>query len=240
MMIQRCKRAVIVSAFALVGCGATEDSPNGTIGNSRIHYIDPASQSLDPRGSSLPTDAFDIVPTNEEDGLADPSRTPTYPEVAPLAVIPVATEPYDPATTPPVAPAGADGIIPLTWAPLSAWKYVPERTPLPKPLEEALDGKRVRIVGHLFPILDSAKPKEIVIMRQGWQCCLIGRPPELNEVIRIEVPDERRQTIPGLLLEVEGEDFQVEEVIDDGFVVEIYTMKLVALRAVPEGTSTER
>ncbi|MBL8896624.1 MAG: hypothetical protein JNM84_03310 [Planctomycetes bacterium] len=176
----------------------------------------------------------------DEEGLEEPAPAPTYPEVAPLAVIPVATEPYDPATTPQVAPAGADGIIPLTWEPLSAWKYVPERTPLPKPLEEALDGKRVRIIGHLFPILDSAKPKEFVIMRQGWQCCLIGRPPELNEVIRVEVPDERRQPMPGLLLEVEGEDFQVEEVIDDGFVVEIYTMRLVQLRAVPEDTTVVR
>jgi hypothetical protein len=239
MMIQPWKRGAIAAAFALVGCGGAEHAPEGTVTNDKHPPVDQTYWQNDPTGPSIPKDAFEIVPMDEE-GLEDLPPAPNYPEVAPLAVIPVATEPYDPATTPPVAAPGADGIIPLTWEPLSAWKYVPERTTVPRELEQALDGKRVRIIGHLFPILDSAKPKEFVIMRQGWQCCLIGRPPELNEVIRVVVPDERRQPMPGLLLEVEGEDFQVGEVVDDGFVVEIYTMTLVGLKALSEDTTVVR
>jgi hypothetical protein len=242
MMSERWPRSLHAAAFLLAACGNTAEAlrPDRA---ARADVSDRGAAGVERADAAQLAEELAGEDEGARDGV-DPAASepaaPRYPEVAPLAVIPVATEPYDPARTPPVPPPGADGILALGWEPLSAWKYVPERTPLPAPLEAALDGQRVRIVGHLFPILDHEKPKEFVIMRQGWQCCLIGRPPELNEVIRVVVPEERRRTLPGLLLEVEGEDFQVEEVVDDGFVVEIYTLTLVSLRAVPEGTPTER
>lgn len=227
----RWQRSVQVAALVLAACGSTDEARLGdgadALEADRAAFAEESAGAAEGDRAAADHDASEPAVSR-------------YPEVAPLAVIPVATEPYDPARTTPVPPPGGDGFIPLGWESLSAWKYVPEQTPLPPQLEQALDGQRVRIVGHLFPILDHERPKEFVIMRQGWQCCLIGRPPELNEVIRVVVPEERRRAMPGLLLEVEAEDFQVEEVVDDGFVVEIYTMTLVSLRAVPEGTSTER
>jgi hypothetical protein len=155
----------------------------------------------------------------------------SFPEVAPMSVSEPARTPYDPEQTPPVPAAGPDGFIDLGWEPLSSWQFIPDETPLPPALEQALDGQRVRIKGHIFPVFESATPNEFVLMRQGWQCCF-GRPPEVNEVIRVIVPEDLRQAMPVSMVEVEARDFAAEIVRDDGFVVEIYTMTLVQLRAV--------
>lgn len=177
------------------------------------------------------------------ESLADLDRDPpemeaapkvqSFPELAPMVVPEPARTPYDPEQTPPVPAAGPDGYIALGWEPLSSWQFIPDETPLPLALEQALDGQRVRIRGHIFPVFESETPSEFVLMRQGWQCCF-GRPPEVNEVIRVIVPEDLRQAMPVSMVEVEARDFAAEIIRDDGFVVEIYTMTLVGLRAVDE------
>lgn len=96
------------------------------------------------------------------------------------------------------APPLPPGVEELRFAQLSSFELTDSipRKPQPLPPEvQALDGRRVRLMGHLIATRRGTEGlTELLLSATSPDCCF-GRPPRLNELVRV-VPPAGQSAVP--------------------------------------------
>lgn len=114
-----------------------------------------------------------------------------------------------------------EGYERLKWEVLGGFEYE-EGMVLPNNVRE-LDGKKIGIAGYMMTLEEVEDIHEFLLVESLWSCCF-GTPPEVHQVLVVNVPDERGvefTTAPILIL---GE-IDVGEEVEDGFVTSLYRVK---------------
>ncbi|NRA95913.1 MAG: DUF3299 domain-containing protein [Planctomycetes bacterium] len=114
-----------------------------------------------------------------------------------------------------------DGYQLLKWEVLGGFEYE-EGMALPKTVRE-LTGKKVGIAGYMMTLEEVEDIHEFLLVESLWSCCF-GTPPEVHQVLVVNVPDDRGvefTTAPVLILG----DIDVGEEVEDGFVTSVYRVK---------------
>ncbi|MEE2711356.1 MAG: DUF3299 domain-containing protein [Planctomycetota bacterium] len=109
----------------------------------------------------------------------------------------------------------------VRWEVLGGFEYE-EGMALPKPVRD-LSGKKVGIAGYMMTLEEVEDIHEFLLVESLWSCCF-GTPPEVHQVLVVNVPDDRGvefTTAPVLILG----DIDVGEEVEDGFVTSVYRVK---------------
>lgn len=115
---------------------------------------------------------------------------------------------------------------PVTFASLMEWEYDAGENSQPPERVKRLDGRKVRIVGFMYPLQGGEKIKTFAIIRSTQTCCY-GPRPQYNQYILVEMvkPVQFRRFDPVSCVGV----FRVDPSPDEGF---IYRMEGESCRAV--------
>jgi hypothetical protein len=114
----------------------------------------------------------------------------------------------------------------LTFASLMMWEYDAKKNSPPPEGVKKLDGRKVRIVGFMYPLQEGANIQKFCLLRSTQTCCY-GPKPQYNQYIFVEMakPTQFHRLDPvscvGLL--------RVEASPDEGF---IYRMEGISCQAV--------
>lgn len=74
----------------------------------------------------------------------------------------------------------------LTFTTLMIWSYDAQKNSLPPISIKKLDGKRVRVIGFMFPLQEGKMIKNFCLLRTTQTCCY-GPKPEYNQYIFVEM-----------------------------------------------------
>jgi hypothetical protein len=116
--------------------------------------------------------------------------------------------------------------VPLTFTSLMKWEYDAKRNSSPPESVKKLDGRKVRIIGFMYPLQEGANIQNFCLLRSTQTCCY-GPKPQYNQYIFVEMvkPTQFRRLDPvscvGLL--------RVNPSPDEGF---IYRMEGISCQAV--------
>ncbi len=116
--------------------------------------------------------------------------------------------------------------MPLTFASLMKWEYDAKKNSSPPESVKKLDGRKVRIIGFMYPLQEGANIQNFCLLRSTQTCCY-GPKPQYNQYIFVEMvkPTQFRRLDPVSCVGV----FRVNPSPDEGF---IYRMEGESCRAV--------
>jgi hypothetical protein len=110
----------------------------------------------------------------------------------------------------------------VEWKTLGGFEYK-EGMELPENVR-ALHGKKVALAGYMFTLDEIENIKHFLIVESLWSCCF-GVPPNVNQVIEINIAGRRGVEYTSLPVMLTG-TLEVGEKMEDGFVVSLYRLKL--------------
>jgi len=116
--------------------------------------------------------------------------------------------------------------MPLTFASLMKWEYDVKKNSSPPESVRKLDGRKVRIIGFMYPLQEGGNIQNFCLLRSTQTCCY-GPKPQYNQYIFVEMvkPTQFHRLDPvscvGLL--------RVDPSPDEGF---IYRMEGISCQAV--------
>ncbi len=113
------------------------------------------------------------------------------------------------------------GHTPITWNQIGGFKF-DESKPLPQAVQD-LDGKKVAIVGFLYPLRENEDIHEFLLVESIWTCCF-GEPPQVTQTAKINLDPKK----PGIWVMttpiiVHG-TFHVQVEKDEGWVIGVYRL----------------
>jgi len=114
----------------------------------------------------------------------------------------------------------------LTFASLMKWEYDAKKNSSPPESVKRLDGRKIRIIGFMYPLQEGANIQKFCLLRSTQTCCY-GPKPQYNQYIFVEMvkPTQFHRLDPvacvGLL--------RVDASPDEGF---IYRMEGISCQAV--------
>jgi hypothetical protein len=116
--------------------------------------------------------------------------------------------------------------MPLTFASLMKWEYDAKKNSSPPEGVKKLDGRKVRIIGFMYPLQEGANIQNFCLLRSTQTCCY-GPKPQYNQYIFVEMvkPTQFHRLDPVSCVGV----FRVNPSPDEGF---IYRMEGISCRAV--------
>ena len=116
--------------------------------------------------------------------------------------------------------------MPLTFASLMKWEYDAKKNSPPPESVKKLDGRKVRIMGFMYPLQEGANIQKFSLLRSTQTCCY-GPKPQYNQYIFVEMvkPTQFRRLDPVSCVGV----FRIDPSPDEGF---IYRMEGESCRAV--------
>jgi hypothetical protein len=118
--------------------------------------------------------------------------------------------------------------MPLTFASLMQWEYDGKKNSPPPESLKRLDGRKVRIIGFMYPLQEGVNIQKFCLLRSTQTCCY-GPKPQYNQYIFVEMvkPTQFRRLNPVSCVGV----FRVDPSPDEGF---IYRMEGIScLEVVP-------
>ncbi|MFT7619021.1 MAG: hypothetical protein ACI97A_002669 [Planctomycetota bacterium] len=112
-----------------------------------------------------------------------------------------------------------DGYQAITWKTIGGFRF-DEKVPLPQAVRD-LDGKKVALVGFMYPSKEYEDIHEFLLVESMWTCCF-GEPPQVTQVVKTNLDPEA----PGLWvittpIIVHG-TFHVEIEKDEGWIIGVY------------------
>jgi len=111
---------------------------------------------------------------------------------------------------------------------LGGWEF-DERKEQPFPdYILALNGKEVIMRGFMMPDIDFEHIRSFHLVRSLYSCCF-GAPPQLNEILRVELHDQEGMDYTYNTVEVRGH-LQIVFAIEDGLVEDLYRMEDASYR----------
>jgi hypothetical protein len=116
--------------------------------------------------------------------------------------------------------------MPLTFASLMKWEYDVKKNSSPPESVRKLDGRKVRIIGFMYPLQEGVNIQNFCLLRSTQTCCY-GPKPQYNQYIFVEMvkPTQFHRLDPvscvGLL--------RLDPSPDEGF---IYRMEGISCQAV--------
>ena len=117
--------------------------------------------------------------------------------------------------------------IPIDVDLLGAWEFRYDLdNPFP-PFIQALQGKVVRIKGFMLPDIEFEEISKFHLVRSLWGCCF-GAPPRVNEMVRVNVPEDLRIDITYNTLDVVGR-LEVVFEMEDGLIEDPYRLEALLL-----------
>lgn len=122
---------------------------------------------------------------------------------------------------------GLDKIV--TFDELESWPYEDALKGMPKRVRD-LDGKKVLMTGFMLPIDEVQNIKEFLLVQSLWSCCY-GQPPDINGIVRVIMPDDKRTDYFFDPLKIVGK-FKVEACVIDGYCVDIYQLEAESLEPI--------
>ena len=122
---------------------------------------------------------------------------------------------------------GLDRILPFDT--LTSWPYEDGLKGMPKEVKD-LDGKKVLMTGFMLPIDEVRNIKEFLLVQSLWSCCY-GQPPDINGIVRVVMPKNKRTDYMFDPLKVIG-TFKVESTVLDGYCVDIYQLHVESLEVI--------
>jgi hypothetical protein len=116
--------------------------------------------------------------------------------------------------------------MPLTFASLMKWEYDAKKNSSPPESVKKLDGRKVRIIGFMYPLQEGANIQNFCLLRSTQTCCY-GPKPQYNQYIFVEMvkPTQFRRLDPVSCAGV----LRVAPSPDEGF---IYRMEGISCQAV--------
>jgi hypothetical protein len=105
--------------------------------------------------------------------------------------------------------------MPLTFASLMKWEYDAKKNSPPPESVKKLDGRKVRIMGFMYPLQEGANIQKFSLLRSTQTCCY-GPKPQYNQYIFVEMvkPTQFRRLDPISCVGV----FRVDPSPDEGFI----------------------
>jgi len=76
--------------------------------------------------------------------------------------------------------------LPLTFSTLMTWEYEAKRRIPPPDNVKRLDGRKIRITGFMFPLLEGSNIQSFCLLRTTQTCCY-GPRPQYNQYIFVEM-----------------------------------------------------
>lgn len=112
-----------------------------------------------------------------------------------------------------------DGYQAITWKMIGGFRF-DEKVPLPQEVKD-LNGKKVALVGFMYPSKEYEDIHEFLLVESMWTCCF-GEPPQVTQVVKTKLDPEA----PGLWVMttpiiVHG-TFHVEVEKDEGWIIGVY------------------
>jgi hypothetical protein len=114
----------------------------------------------------------------------------------------------------------------LTFTSLMKWEYDAKKNSSPPESVKKLDGRKVRIMGFMYPLQEGANIQNFCLLRSTQTCCY-GPKPQYNQYIFVEMakPTQFRRLDPVSCVGV----LKVNPSPDEGF---IYRMEGISCQAV--------
>jgi hypothetical protein len=114
----------------------------------------------------------------------------------------------------------------LTFTSLMKWEYDAKKNSSPPESVKKLDGRKVRIMGFMYPLQEGANIQNFCLLRSTQTCCY-GPKPQYNQYIFVEMakPTQFRRVDPVSCVGV----LKVNPSPDEGF---IYRMEGISCQAV--------
>lgn len=105
--------------------------------------------------------------------------------------------------------------IPITFTTLMKWEFDPQKNFPPPETVKKLDGKKVRIIGFMYPLQEGANIQKFCLLRSTQTCCY-GPRPQYNQYIFVEMGKltQFRRLDPVSCVGV----FRVDPSPDEGFI----------------------
>lgn len=117
-----------------------------------------------------------------------------------------------------VAPEGYEKI---SWKTIGSFLYK-EGMSLP-PEVKALDGKKVAVGGYMMSLGEYGNIHKFLLVEAQWSCCF-GEPPDINQVIVVRIPPEKKGIeLTSLGVMVIGK-FEAQEVKEGRWVTSVYRL----------------
>jgi hypothetical protein len=116
--------------------------------------------------------------------------------------------------------------MPLTFTSLMKWEYDAKKNSSPPENVKRLDGRKIRIIGFMYPLQEGANVQKFCLLRSTQTCCY-GPKPQYNQYIFVEMvkPTQFRRLDPVSCVGV----FRVDPSPDEGF---IYRMEGISCQPV--------
>ena len=113
------------------------------------------------------------------------------------------------------------GVELLRFETLAEWKYSKGLEGMPAPVK-GLDGQKVAMLGFMLPIDEVKDIRHFLLVQSLWSCCY-GTPPDVNGIVRVELPRDRPTDYSFEPLLITG-TLRVGATVEDGYVVDIYQL----------------
>jgi hypothetical protein len=116
--------------------------------------------------------------------------------------------------------------MPLTFASLMKWEYDAKKNSSPPESVKTLDGRKIRIIGFMYPLQEGANIQKFSLLRSTQTCCY-GPKPQYNQYIFVEMvkPTQFRRLDAVSCVGI----FRIDPSPDEGF---IYRMEGISCQAV--------
>ena len=103
----------------------------------------------------------------------------------------------------------------LTFTSLMEWEYDPKKNSSPPESVKKLDGRKVRVIGFMYPLQEGANIQKFCLLRSTQTCCY-GPKPQYNQYIFVEMakPTQFHRLDPVSCVGV----FKVNPSPDEGFI----------------------
>lgn len=121
----------------------------------------------------------------------------------------------------PHAPPRAGEVREMTILELGNFPYDPDTGGVPADVE-ALEGMEIRLSGYMVPGYQTERLQEFTLVPDIYECCF-GQPPGLEHTIFVKLPEGKSVSFYYGEVEVTGR-LQVEEELNDGYVVNLFTI----------------
>lgn len=113
------------------------------------------------------------------------------------------------------------GVDRLRFETLGGWKYTKGLDGIPD-ATKALDGQKIAMIGFMLPIDEVKDIRHFLLVQSLWSCCY-GTPPDVNGIVRVELPKDRPIDYSFEPLLITG-TLRVGATFEDGYCVDIYQL----------------
>lgn len=122
-----------------------------------------------------------------------------------------------------------DGFEAVSWESIGSFPYQDGMALPPSVLD--LHGRKLGACGYMMTLEEVEDIRQFLLVESIWACCF-GMPPEVNQVILVNIPASMRGVEYTMRPVLVAGVFDVGEVVEDGFVTSLYRLQVEVFKEI--------